>query len=127
MTDPEMAEVIYIEPIHWKALRKIIKKEQPDALLPTMGGQTALNCALDLVREGILDEFNVELIAASQKAIDMAEDREQFRKAMTEIDLESPKAEIPYIIPKLTDFAALLIARSTFSILTLYTLAAVAE
>ena len=96
MTDPEMAEVIYIEPIHWKALRKIIKKEQPDALLPTMGGQTALNCALDLVREGILDEFNVELIAASQKAIDMAEDREQFRKAMTEIDLESPKAEIAH-------------------------------
>ena len=96
MTDPEMADVIYIEPIHWKALRKIIKKEQPDALLPTMGGQTALNCALDLVREGILDEFNVELIAASQKAIDMAEDREQFRKAMTEIDLESPKAEIAH-------------------------------
>ena len=96
MTDPEMADVVYIEPIHWKAIKKIIKKEKPDALLPTMGGQTALNCALDLVREGVLDEFGVELIAASQKAIDMAEDREQFREAMSEINLESPKAEIAH-------------------------------
>ena len=82
MTDPEMADVVYIEPIHWKAIKKIIKKEKPDALLPTMGGQTALNCALDLVREGVLDECGVELIAASQKAIDMAEDREQFRDCL---------------------------------------------
>ena len=82
MTDPEMADAIYIEPVHWKALEKVIKKEKPDALLPTMGGQTALNCALDLVRKGVLEKYNVELIAASQKAIDMAEDREQFRKAM---------------------------------------------
>ncbi len=96
MTDPEMADVVYIEPIHWKAIKKIIKKEKPDALLPTMGGQTALNCALDLVREGVLDECGVELIAASQKAIDMAEDREQFREAMSEINLESPKAEIAH-------------------------------
>ena len=96
MTDPEMADVVYIEPIHWKAIKKIIKKENPDALLPTMGGQTALNCALDLVREGVLDECGVELIAASQKAIDMAEDREQFREAMSEINLESPKAEIAH-------------------------------
>ena len=96
MTDPEMADVVYIDPIHWKAIKKIIKKEKPDALLPTMGGQTALNCALDLVREGVLDECGVELIAASQKAIDMAEDREQFREAMSEINLESPKAEIAH-------------------------------
>ena len=96
MTDPEMADVVYIEPVHWTAVKKIIQKERPDALLPTMGGQTALNCALDLVREGVLDEYGVELIAASQKAIDMAEDREQFRKAMSEINLESPKAEIAH-------------------------------
>ena len=98
MTDPEMADAIYIEPVHWKALKKVIQKEKPDALLPTMGGQTALNCALDLVREGVLDKYNVELIAASQKAIDMAEDREQFRKAMAEINLESPRAEIAHTL-----------------------------
>ena len=96
MTDPEMADAVYIEPVHWKAIKKIIEKEKPDALLPTMGGQTALNCALDLVREGVLEKNNVELIAASQKAIDMAEDREQFRAAMSEINLESPKAEIAH-------------------------------
>ena len=100
MTDPEMADAVYIEPVHWKALKKIIEKEKPDALLPTMGGQTALNCALDLVREGVLDKNNVELIAASQKAIDMAEDREQFRAAMSEINLESPKAEIAHSLPE---------------------------
>ena len=96
MTDPEMADAIYIEPVHWAALERIIDKERPDALLPTMGGQTALNCALDLVREGVLDEYGVELIAASREAIDMAEDRELFRTAMDEIGLEVPRAEIAH-------------------------------
>ncbi|MGB9356689.1 MAG: carbamoyl phosphate synthase large subunit, partial [Azonexus sp.] len=75
MTDPEMADVTYIEPITWQVVAKIIEKERPDALLPTMGGQTALNCALDLDREGVLAMFNVELIGASKEAIDKAEDR----------------------------------------------------
>ena len=83
MTDPEMADSIYIEPINWRTLARIIEKEKPDALLPTMGGQTALNTALDLVREGVLAKHGVELIAASREAIDMAEDRELFRNAMT--------------------------------------------
>ena len=96
MTDPEMADATYIEPIHWSAVANIIAKERPDALLPTMGGQTALNCALDLVRHGILEKFNVEMIAASRDAIDMAEDRDLFRKAMGEIGLESPRAEIAH-------------------------------
>jgi carbamoyl-phosphate synthase large subunit len=94
MTDPEMADAIYIEPVHWTALERVIEKERPDALLPTMGGQTGLNCALDLVREGVLEKYGVELIAASREAIDMAEDRELFRKAMSEIGLDSPKSEI---------------------------------
>ncbi|MDH3419087.1 MAG: carbamoyl-phosphate synthase large subunit [Gammaproteobacteria bacterium] len=92
MTDPASAEAIYIEPIHWRTLERIIEKEQPDALLPTMGGQTALNCALDLDREGVLEKHGVELIAASRDAIDMAEDRERFRDAMQEIGLEVPEA-----------------------------------
>jgi carbamoyl-phosphate synthase large subunit len=96
MTDPETADAVYIEPVHWKAVERIIAKERPDALLPTMGGQTALNCALDLVREGVLDRYNVELIAASREAIDMAEDREQFKEAMTEIGLEVARAEIAH-------------------------------
>ncbi|MGI9221302.1 MAG: carbamoyl-phosphate synthase large subunit [Woeseiaceae bacterium] len=96
MTDPETADAIYIEPVHWTAVRQIIEKERPDVLLPTMGGQTGLNCALDLVREGVLEEFDVELIAASRDAIDMAEDRDLFRKAMTEIGLECPRAEIAH-------------------------------
>ena len=96
MTDPEMADAVYIEPVHWKVIERIIKKERPDVLLPTMGGQTGLNCALDLVRKGILKKYNVELIAASQNAIDMAEDRELFRKAMTEINLEVPHAKIAH-------------------------------
>src|SRR5829696_8923123 len=75
MTDPEMADVTYIEPITWQMVATIIERERPDALLPTMGGQTALNCALDLAREGILTKFDVELIGASKKAIDKAEDR----------------------------------------------------
>jgi len=96
MTDPEMADAIYIEPVHWKAVRSIIEKERPDALLPTMGGQTALNCALDLAREGVLEEFKVEMIAASREAIDMAEDRDLFRQAMKEIGIEVPLADIAH-------------------------------
>src|SRR5712672_1172717 len=94
MTDPEMADAIYIEPVNWRTVASIIEKERPDALLPTMGGQTALNTALDLVREGVLDKFGVELIAASRAAIDMAEDREQFRNAMREIGLATPDSQI---------------------------------
>ncbi|MCH8060130.1 MAG: carbamoyl-phosphate synthase large subunit, partial [Proteobacteria bacterium] len=94
MTDPETADAIYIEPVQWTAVQRIIEKERPDALLPTMGGQTALNCALDLAREGVLEKYNVEMIAASREAINMAEDRELFRQAMTEIGLEVPTAEI---------------------------------
>jgi carbamoyl-phosphate synthase large subunit len=96
MTDPEMADAIYIEPIHWTALASIIEKERPDALLPTMGGQTGLNCALDLAREGILEKFDVEMIAAKREAIDMAEDRDLFRQAMSEIGLESPRSFIAH-------------------------------
>ncbi|MBV8343092.1 MAG: carbamoyl-phosphate synthase large subunit, partial [Gammaproteobacteria bacterium] len=94
MTDPEMADAIYIEPINAHTLARIIDKERPDALLPTMGGQTALNTALDLVREGVLEKYQVELIAASRAAIDMAEDRELFRNAMREIGLETPQSQI---------------------------------
>ena len=96
MTDPEMADAIYVEPVRWAAVEQIIAKERPDALLPTMGGQTALNCALDLVREGVLEKYGVELIAASREAIDMAEDRELFREAMTEIGLEVPDSSIAH-------------------------------
>jgi carbamoyl-phosphate synthase large subunit len=96
MTDPEMADAIYIEPVNWRTVARIIEKERPDALLPTMGGQTALNTALDLVREGVLEKYGVELIAASRSAIDMAEDREQFRDAMREIGLETPRSRIAH-------------------------------
>lgn len=98
MTDPEMADAVYIEPVHWTAVAKIIEKEKPDALLPTMGGQTALNCALDLVREGVLEANGVELIGASRDAIDTAEDREKFKAAMGEIGLESPRAEVAHTL-----------------------------
>jgi carbamoyl-phosphate synthase large subunit len=98
MTDPEMADAVYIEPLHWKVLEKIIAAEKPDVLLPTMGGQTALNCALDLVREGVLEKYGVELIGASREAIDTAEDRDLFRKAMAEIGLESPRAEVAHTL-----------------------------
>jgi len=96
MTDPEMADATYIEPLVWPAVAKIIEQERPDALLPTMGGQTALNCALDLAREGVLEEFGVELIGASRDAIDKAEDRERFRQAMLRIGLEMPRAGIAH-------------------------------
>ena len=94
MTDPGLADATYIEPVHWKVVARIIEKERPDALLPTMGGQTGLNCALDLAREGVLDAFGVELIGASRDAIDKAEDRERFRAAMARIGLECPRATL---------------------------------
>src|SRR5882724_4898214 len=96
MTDPEMADVTYIEPITWQMLEKIIAVERPDALLPTMGGQTALNCALDLARQGVLEKNGVEMIGASREAIDKAEDREKFKKAMTKIGLASPRSSIAH-------------------------------
>ncbi len=92
MTDPEMADAIYIEPILWQTVAAIIERERPDALLPTMGGQTALNCALDLEREGVLEKFSVTMIGADTAAIDMAEDRELFRRAMDEIGLQSARS-----------------------------------
>src|SRR5690606_22963497 len=82
MTDPETADVTYIEPITWQVVEKIIEKERPDAILPTMGGQTALNCALDLHRHGVLEKHGVELIGASPAAIEKAEDRQKFKEAM---------------------------------------------
>ncbi|HGO5823137.1 TPA: carbamoyl-phosphate synthase large subunit [Mannheimia haemolytica] len=92
MTDPNMADVTYIEPIEWKTVEKIIEKERPDAILPTMGGQTALNCALELSKNGVLKKYNVELIGATEDAIDKAEDRGRFKEAMTKIGLNTPKS-----------------------------------
>ncbi|TFW70592.1 carbamoyl phosphate synthase large subunit [Methylotenera oryzisoli] len=96
MTDPEMADATYIEPVTWQVVEKIIEKERPDALLPTMGGQTALNCALDLDKHGVLAKFNVELIGASKEAIDKAEDRQKFKEAMTKIGLGSARSAIAH-------------------------------
>ncbi|OGS92443.1 MAG: carbamoyl phosphate synthase large subunit [Gallionellales bacterium GWA2_60_18] len=96
MTDPEMADATYIEPITWQMVEKIIAKEKPDAILPTMGGQTALNCALDLAKHGVLEKYNVEMIGASRDAIDMAEDREKFKQAMTRIGLASARSAIAH-------------------------------
>ena len=96
MTDPEMADATYIEPITWQVVEKIIEKERPDALLPTMGGQTALNCALDLAKHGVLEKFGVEMIGATKEAIDKAEDREKFKKAMEKIGLACPRAAIAH-------------------------------
>ncbi len=96
MTDPEMADATYIEPIHWEVVRNIIAKERPDAILPTMGGQTALNCALELEAKGVLKEFDVEMIGATADAIDKAEDRARFDKAMKSIGLECPRAGIAH-------------------------------
>jgi carbamoyl-phosphate synthase large subunit len=106
MTDPGMADAIYIEPVNWRTVARIIEKERPDALLPTMGGQTALNTALDLVREGVLEKHGVELIAASRAAIDMAEDRELFRNAMREIGLETPHSQIARSLDEALSVAA---------------------
>ena len=103
MTDPEMADAIYIEPVEWRTVARIIEKERPDALLPTMGGQTALNCSLDLVRKGVLEKFGVEMIGATREAIDMAEDRDLFRKAMAEIGLETPRAELAHGLEEALD------------------------
>src|SRR5210317_612814 len=96
MTDPNMADATYIEPIQWEIVEKIIAKETPDALLPTMGGQTALNCALDLDRHGVLEKYNVELIGASKQAIDKAEDRQLFKEAMARIGLASARSAIAH-------------------------------
>jgi len=96
MTDPEMADATYIEPVTWQVVEKIIEKERPDALLPTMGGQTALNCALDLDKHGVLAKYNVELIGASKEAIDKAEDRQKFKDAMTKIGLGSARSAVAH-------------------------------
>ncbi|RKZ37326.1 MAG: carbamoyl phosphate synthase large subunit, partial [Gammaproteobacteria bacterium] len=96
MTDPDMADATYIEPVHWRVVEAIIERERPQALLPTMGGQTALNCALDLAREGVLETYGVEMIGASRDAIDKAEDRERFREAMRAIGLETPHSVIAH-------------------------------
>ncbi|MCO7224609.1 carbamoyl-phosphate synthase large subunit [Pleionea sp. CnH1-48] len=96
MTDPEMADVTYIEPLHWEVVAKIIEKEKPDVLLPTMGGQTALNCALDLASRGVLEIHNVEMIGAKREAIDKAEDRDLFAKAMRKIGLDMPRSGIAH-------------------------------
>ena len=96
MTDPEMADVTYIEPVTWQMVEKIIEKERPDALLPTMGGQTGLNCALSLAKHGVLQKYGVELIGASRDAIDKAEDREKFKAAMTKIGLGSARSGLAH-------------------------------
>ncbi|MGL4734517.1 MAG: carbamoyl-phosphate synthase large subunit, partial [Enterovibrio sp.] len=94
MTDPELADVTYIEPITWEIVREIIAKERPDAILPTMGGQTALNCALDLAKHGVLEEFGVQLIGANVQAIEKAEDRALFDQAMRKIGLSCPRSGV---------------------------------
>jgi len=96
MTDPATADITYIEPINWQTVEKIIAKERPDAILPTMGGQTALNCALDLWHHGVLDKYKVELIGATPEAIDKAEDRLKFKDAMTKIGLGSARSGIAH-------------------------------
>ena len=108
MTDPEMADATYIEPITWEVVEKIIEKEKPDAILPTMGGQTALNCALDLHRHGILAKYNVQLIGASPEAIDKAEDRMKFKDAMTKIGLGSALSGIAHSMEEATAVHAMI-------------------
>jgi carbamoyl-phosphate synthase large subunit len=118
MTDPEMADVTYIEPITWQVVERIIAKEKPDAILPTMGGQTALNCALDLWRNGVLDKYKVELIGATPEAIDKAEDRLKFKNAMTKIGLGSavPASHTRWMKPgqckRMSAFRSLSVLRS---------------
>jgi carbamoyl-phosphate synthase large subunit len=106
MTDPGLADVTYVEPITWQVLESIIERERPDAILPTMGGQTALNCALDLAREGVLDRYGVELIGASKEAIDKAEDREKFKHAMARIGLDCPRSLIAHSLEEALDVQA---------------------
>jgi carbamoyl-phosphate synthase large subunit len=108
MTDPDTADATYIEPVRWQTVEKIIAQERPDAILPTMGGQTALNCALDLAREGVLERYGVQLIGASERAIEMAEDREKFREAMTRIGLASPRSFTAHTLEEAERFQALL-------------------
>src|SRR5258706_7219646 len=98
MTDPEMADVTYIEPVTWQMLETVIARERPDALLPTMGGQTGLNCALDLARHGVLEKYHVEMIGASREAIDKAEDREKCKQAMARIGLACPRSALAHSI-----------------------------
>lgn len=119
MTDPGFADATYIEPISWQAVEKIIEIERPDALLPTMGGQTALNCALDLEREGVLSKYNVEMIGAKKEAIDKAEDRQQFKNAMTKIGLEIARGDIAHDMQEsfeiLNDLGLPVIIRPSFT------------
>ncbi|MHB2040051.1 MAG: carbamoyl phosphate synthase preATP-grasp domain-containing protein, partial [Acidiferrobacteraceae bacterium] len=107
MTDPELADATYIEPVNWETIERIIAREHPDALLPTMGGQTALNCALDLDREGVLQRYGVEMIGASRRAIDKAEDRELFRKSMESIGLNVVRGAIAHSLEEALQVQAL--------------------
>src|SRR4029077_5368403 len=96
MAEPERADATYIEPVIWQMVEKVIAIERPDALLPTMGGQTGLNCALDLAREGVLEKYGVEMIGAKREAIDKAEDREKFKRAMERIGLASARSALAH-------------------------------
>ncbi|MBV8747258.1 MAG: carbamoyl phosphate synthase large subunit, partial [Xanthobacteraceae bacterium] len=120
MTDPELADATYIEPITPEIVAKIIEKERPDALLPTMGGQTALNCALSLRKMGVLAKFNVKMIGATAEAIDKAEDRELFREAMRRIGLETPRSHhiktLPAALAALEDIGLPAIIRPSFTL-----------
>ena len=120
MTDPDMADATYIEPIRWQTIERIIAKEKPDAVLPTMGGQTALNCALDLARNGVLEKYGVELIGANAVSIDLAEDRQKFRDAMTEIGLGSARSGVAHTIEEArriqTDIGFPAIIRPSFTL-----------
>ena len=106
MTDPAMADATYIEPITWQAVEKIIEAERPDAILPTMGGQTALNCALELEKHGVLKQYGVEMIGANADAINMAEDRDLFDQAMKRIGLECPKAKVAHTMDEAWEIQA---------------------
>ena len=105
MTDPSMADATYIEPVEWRTVANIIAQERPDALLPTMGGQTALNCALDLAKHGVLEKYGVEMIGANADAIDKAEDRERFDKAMRAIGLKTPNSGIAHSLEEAEQIA----------------------
>ncbi len=111
MTDPEMADVTYIEPITWKVVEKIIEKERPDALLPTVGGQTGLNLAVALAEAGVLDKYGVELIGANLRAMQVAEDRDRFKRAMEEAGLESPRSGIAHSLEEARRIAQEVIGR----------------
>src|SRR3989475_11951218 len=98
MTDPEMADRTYIEPVTWEVVAKVIERERPDAILPTLGGQTGLNTAMDLHRHGVLDKYKVEMIGANPAAIEKAENREQFKAAMIKIGLEVPRSGVAHTL-----------------------------